>query len=43
MIYTSGCRGEGKGVMIEERSLVKYIMCAKREYSDSGDDDFGLY
>jgi len=43
IIYTSGTTGQPKGVMIDGRSLVNYILWASKVYVRDGLGDFPLY
>lgn len=43
IIYTSGTTGNPKGVMIKQRSLVNYILCAKKVYHVTSEDRFALF
>ncbi|MCW5314094.1 amino acid adenylation domain-containing protein [Nostoc sp. KVJ3] len=38
IIYTSGSTGKPKGVMIEQRSLINFVITATHEYGISADD-----
>lgn len=43
IIYTSGTTGTPKGVMIEHKQLMNYIVWAQKAYSVSDNDVFPLY
>ena len=43
LIYTSGTSGEPKGILINNKNLMNYLLWAKKIYTQSQNNTFGLF